>query len=195
MKRQTWCAASLSVCLSVSTMCLQTFCLQIAALLCVGLYPNVCFHKEKRRLLTSEGKAALIHKSSVNLINKEPRFSSPYFVFGEKVLTLVYGLVVSSGPALPLLPFLPPSLSFSLSSLPLLPPSPSSLPPSPFLPLPPPFLPFPLLPPSPSSPPPQLKTRAVSAKTMTMVEPVQLLLFGASSVVAHPGSIVKMDDW
>ena len=158
----------LPYCLSVSTVCLQTFFLQIAALLCVGLYPNVCFHKEKRRLLTSEGKSALIHKSSVNLINKEPRFSSPYFVFGEKVLTL---MIVSSVFYIQLSFHPPPP-----------PPSSLSLPPSLF---PPPSLP----------PHPQLKTRAVSAKTMTMVEPVQLLLFGASSVVAHPSNIVKMDDW
>ena len=157
MKRQTWCAAILSVWLSPLFVYRMMFFLQIAALLCVGLYPNVCFHKEKRRLLTSEGKSALIHKSSVNLINKEPRFSSPYFVFGEKVLTSMYGLIVSS------------VFYFQLS----FPPSPSSS-----------------LPPS-----SQLKTRAVSAKTMTMVEPVQLLLFGPSSVVAHPGNIVKMDDW
>ena len=58
----------------------------VVALLCVGLYPNVCFHKEKRQLLTSEGKTALIHKTSVNNITKDPKFPSPYFVFGEKVL-------------------------------------------------------------------------------------------------------------
>ncbi len=74
--------------------------LQIVALLCVGLYPNVCFHKEKRRVLTAEGKSALIHKSSVNLINKDPRFPSPFFVFGEKVGLAVAGpncLVLSLG--------------------------------------------------------------------------------------------------
>ena len=59
---------------------------QIVALLCAGLYPNICFHKEKRRVLTAEGKSALIHKSSVNLINKDPKFPSPYFIFGEKVV-------------------------------------------------------------------------------------------------------------
>ena len=154
-------------CLSPHLFVYREFLPQIAALLCVGLYPNVCFHKEKRRLLTSEGKSALIHKSSVNLINKEPRFPSPYFVFGEKVLTLMYGRSCISR-------VLIPSLLFPPSSLPL----PSLLPPSS---LPPPSL--------------QLKTRAVSAKTMTMVEPIQLLLFGPSSVVAHPGNIVKMDDW
>ncbi len=33
---------------------------------CLGLYPNVCMHKEKRKVLTTEARAALIHKSSVN---------------------------------------------------------------------------------------------------------------------------------
>ena len=33
----------------------------------------------------SDGKAALIHKSSVNNITKDPSFPSPYFVFDEKV--------------------------------------------------------------------------------------------------------------
>ena len=97
------------------TVCLYVFVYreflpQIAALLCVGLYPNVCFHKEKRRLLTSEGKSALIHKSSVNLINKEPRFPSPYFVFGEKVLTLMYGRSYISRVLIPSLLFPPSSL-------------------------------------------------------------------------------------
>ena len=96
----------------------------VVALLCVGLYPNVCFHKEKRQLLTSEGKTALIHKTSVNNITKDPKFPSPYFVFGEK-----------------------------------------------------------------------LKTRAVSAKCMTMVEPIHLLLFGSSSVVSHGNDLIKLDDW
>ena len=31
-----------------------------------GNYPNVCMHKEKRKVLTTEAKTALIHKSSVN---------------------------------------------------------------------------------------------------------------------------------
>ena len=55
------------------------------ALLCVGLYPNVCYHLDKRKLLTADSKTALIYKTSVNLIHKDPKFSSPYFVFGEKV--------------------------------------------------------------------------------------------------------------
>ncbi|XP_049290301.1 dosage compensation regulator isoform X1 [Anopheles funestus] len=57
------------------------------ALLCVGLYPNVCFHKEKRRVLTTESKAALIHKTSVNCSNTTTTFPYPFFVFGEKIRT------------------------------------------------------------------------------------------------------------
>ncbi|XP_058120720.1 dosage compensation regulator [Anopheles ziemanni] len=56
------------------------------ALLCVGLYPNVCFHKEKRRVLTTESKAALIHKTSVNC-SQQISFPYPFFVFGEKIRT------------------------------------------------------------------------------------------------------------
>lgn len=41
----------------------------------------------------------------------------------------------------------------------------------------------------------QLKTRAVSAKVMTMVEPIHLLLFGSSAVVSHGEGVVKLDDW
>ena len=122
----------------------------VVALLCVGLYPNVCYHKDKRRVLTSEGKSALIHKSSVNLINKDPKFPSPYFVFGEKV-----GFIWLS-----LSPSLPPSTFLFLQSCPI-----------------------------------QLKTRAVAAKTTTMVEPAHLLLFGSSSVVSHGSRTVKMDEW
>lgn len=57
----------------------------ITALLCMGLYPNVCYHKEKRKVLTTESKAALIHKTSVNCSNFEQKFPFPFFVFGEKV--------------------------------------------------------------------------------------------------------------
>ena len=83
----------------------------VAALLAMGFCPNVCFHKEKRRVkaqraylpvllvllcicfnidlilqvLTMECKAALIHKSSVNCSSFEQNFPSPFFVFGEKV--------------------------------------------------------------------------------------------------------------
>ncbi|XP_073973059.1 dosage compensation regulator mle isoform X2 [Rhodnius prolixus] len=59
----------------------------IVALLCMGLYPNVCYHKEKRKVLTTESKPALIHKTSVNCTKFETNFPSPFFVFGEKVRT------------------------------------------------------------------------------------------------------------
>ena len=73
-----WPACSLS-CLTV------LFRLQVVTLLCMGLYPNVCYHKEKRKVLTTESKAALVHKSSVNCSNREIHFPSPFFIFGEKV--------------------------------------------------------------------------------------------------------------
>ncbi|XP_011310388.1 dosage compensation regulator [Fopius arisanus] len=59
----------------------------ITALLCMGLYPNVCYHKEKRKVLTTESKAALIHKTSVNCSNYDQTFPYPFFVFGEKIRT------------------------------------------------------------------------------------------------------------
>ncbi|KAJ7334340.1 ATP-dependent RNA helicase A [Desmophyllum pertusum] len=95
----------------------------VVALLCLGMYPNVCVHREKRKVLTTEGKAALIHKSSVNCSNREQTFPTPFFVFGEKI-----------------------------------------------------------------------RTRAVSCKQMTMVNPLQLLMFSQSKVESENG-IVKMDDW
>lgn len=57
------------------------------ALLCTGLYPNVCYHKEKRKVLTTESKAALIHKTSVNCSNLQIKFPYPFFIFGEKIRT------------------------------------------------------------------------------------------------------------
>lgn len=57
----------------------------LAAILCVGLYPNVCYHKEKRKVLTAESKEALIHKASVNCSRFELTFPYPFFIFGEKV--------------------------------------------------------------------------------------------------------------
>ncbi|XP_026462459.1 dosage compensation regulator isoform X3 [Ctenocephalides felis] len=59
----------------------------IMALMCMGLYPNVCYHKEKRKVLTTESKLALIHKTSVNCSNMEQKFPYPFFVFGEKIRT------------------------------------------------------------------------------------------------------------
>ncbi|XP_070497606.1 dosage compensation regulator mle isoform X2 [Chironomus tepperi] len=59
----------------------------ILGLLCIGLYPNVCYHKEKRKVLTTESKAALLHKTSVNCSNLKVTFPYPFFVFGEKIRT------------------------------------------------------------------------------------------------------------
>lgn len=59
----------------------------VLALLCTGLYPNVCYHKEKRKVLTTESKAALIHKTSVNCSNLQVTFPYPFFIFGEKIRT------------------------------------------------------------------------------------------------------------
>ena len=68
------------------------------ALLCLGMYPNVCVHRGKRKVLTTEGKAALIHKSSVNCSNREQTFPSPFFVFGEKVsFDVLHGFQKLSG--------------------------------------------------------------------------------------------------
>jgi len=47
----------------------------------------VCYHKIKRKVLTTESKLALIPKSSVNFSNLEQLFQFPFFVFGEKVKT------------------------------------------------------------------------------------------------------------
>lgn len=59
----------------------------VVSLLSFGSYPNVCFHKEKRKILTTEGRAALIHKSSVNcpFSSHDMTYPSPFFVFSEKV--------------------------------------------------------------------------------------------------------------
>ena len=54
---------------------------------CAGLYPNVCMHKEKRKVLTTEARAALIHKSSVNCSREALLYPIPFFVFNEKIRT------------------------------------------------------------------------------------------------------------
>ncbi|XP_067933886.1 ATP-dependent RNA helicase A protein-like isoform X2 [Watersipora subatra] len=59
----------------------------VTGLLAMGLYPNVCYHKEKRKVITTGGKDALVHKSSVNCSNMPIKFPSPFFVFGEKIRT------------------------------------------------------------------------------------------------------------
>ncbi|CAF4289212.1 unnamed protein product, partial [Rotaria sp. Silwood2] len=91
----------------------------VISLLCYALYPNVCFHISKRKLLTTEGKEALIHKNSVNCGREIPIFPSPFFI----------------------------------------------------------------------------KTRAVSAKQMSMSTPVQLLLFASYQVDVVESNLVCLDNW
>ncbi|XP_047197965.1 LOW QUALITY PROTEIN: ATP-dependent RNA helicase A [Hippoglossus stenolepis] len=97
----------------------------VISLLTFGSYPNVCYHKEKRKILTTEGRNALIHKSSVNcpFSSHDMTYPSPFFVFSEKI-----------------------------------------------------------------------RTRAISAKGMTLVSPLQLLLF-ACKKISSDGEIVELDDW
>ncbi|XP_023658222.2 ATP-dependent RNA helicase A [Paramormyrops kingsleyae] len=97
----------------------------VVSLLSFGLYPNVCYHKEKRKILTTEGRNALIHKSSVNcpFSNQDMKYPGPFFVFGEKI-----------------------------------------------------------------------RTRAISAKGMTLVSPIQLILFASKKILSQ-GDIVVLDDW
>ncbi|KAH8252671.1 hypothetical protein KR032_001180, partial [Drosophila birchii] len=94
------------------------------ALLCLGLYPNICVHKEKRKVLTTESKAALLHKTSVNCSNLAVTFPYPFFVFGEKI-----------------------------------------------------------------------RTRAVSCKQLSMVSPLQVLLFGSRKIDLATNNIVRVDNW
>ncbi|KAM7535638.1 hypothetical protein Aperf_G00000096878 [Anoplocephala perfoliata] len=107
----------------------------IAAMLTNGLYPNIAYHADARKLLTAEGKFALIHKASVNCI-KETKFIFPFFTFTEKI-----------------------------------------------------------------------RTQAISCKTLTMISPIHLLLFGCRRGVwqfkpqgpgvhrANDEGIVLIDDW
>ncbi|XP_037132075.1 ATP-dependent RNA helicase A isoform X2 [Syngnathus acus] len=97
----------------------------VVSLLTYGAYPNVCFHKEKRKILTTEGRNALIHKTSVNcpFTNHDLAYPSPFFVFSEKI-----------------------------------------------------------------------RTRAISAKGMTLVSALQLLLFACKKVYSD-GDVVELDDW
>ncbi|KAF5404215.1 putative ATP-dependent RNA helicase A [Paragonimus heterotremus] len=62
-------------------------CDMLCSLLTLGLYPNICFHVEKRKLLTMEGTVALAHKGSVNCSNVAIKFDHPFFVFDEKIRT------------------------------------------------------------------------------------------------------------
>ncbi|KAH8372362.1 hypothetical protein KR093_011205, partial [Drosophila rubida] len=94
------------------------------ALLCQGLYPNICVHKEKRKVLTTESKAALIHKTSVNCSNLGVSFQYPFFVFGEKI-----------------------------------------------------------------------RTRAVSCKQLSMVTPLQVMIFGSRKIDLAADNTVRVDNW
>lgn len=92
----------------------------VVSLVAFGSYPNVCFHKEKRKILTTEGRNALIHKTSVNcpFSSHDISYPSPFFVFSEKVrlppspppstftppprsLTLLWSLRSGRGPSQP----------------------------------------------------------------------------------------------
>ncbi|VDD74867.1 unnamed protein product [Mesocestoides corti] len=105
----------------------------IAAMLTNGLYPNIAYHVEKRKLLTAEGKCALVHKGSVNCV-KSPNFLFPLFTYTEKI-----------------------------------------------------------------------RTQAISCKTLTMITPIQLLLFGCrrgvwrlengGNVASPEHGVVLLDDW
>lgn len=66
----------------------------LISLLAFGLYPNVCYHKEKRKILGAEGHNAFIHKSSVScpFSRQDIKYPSPFFVFGEKVRSLNFFL-------------------------------------------------------------------------------------------------------
>ena len=61
----------------------------VVALLGIGHYPNICVHREKRRVQTAESRSgpALIHKSSINCpaTPDEIEFPLPFFVFSEKI--------------------------------------------------------------------------------------------------------------
>uniref|UniRef100_A0A8C7IKR5 RNA helicase n=1 Tax=Oncorhynchus kisutch TaxID=8019 RepID=A0A8C7IKR5_ONCKI len=97
----------------------------VISLLTYGSYPNMCYHKEKRKILTTEGRNALIHKCSVNCpcSSQDMTYPSPFFVFSEKI-----------------------------------------------------------------------RTRAISAKGMTPVSPLQLILFAAKKFTSN-GEIIELDDW
>ena len=55
----------------------------------IGHYPNICVHKEERKVLIagSHSGSVFIHKSSVNCRSDDIEFPLPFFVFGEKMRT------------------------------------------------------------------------------------------------------------
>ncbi|XP_063795836.1 ATP-dependent RNA helicase A protein-like isoform X1 [Pseudophryne corroboree] len=97
----------------------------VISLMAFGMYPNICYHKEKRRILTVDGESAHIHLSSVTCpgSNQDPKYPSPFFVFSEKI-----------------------------------------------------------------------RTGSITARGLTMVSPLQLLLFGPKTVMSD-GERILLDDW
>lgn len=61
----------------------------VIGLIGIGHYPNICVHREKRKVQMAEARLgpSLIHKSSVNCIDSsdEIEFPLPFFVFSEKI--------------------------------------------------------------------------------------------------------------
>lgn len=130
----------------------------VVSLLTFGSYPNVCFHKEKRKILTTEGRNALIHKSSVNcpFSSHDITYPSPFFVFSEKVqgsetVMCSITLVSSEASSKTVIVFYVCVCC-------------------------------------------QIRTRAISAKGMTLVSPLQLLLYGCKKISSN-GDVVELDDW
>ncbi|KAL3312079.1 ATP-dependent RNA helicase A [Cichlidogyrus casuarinus] len=60
-------------------------CDQLRFILTLGLYPNICFHSDKRKLLTMEGKMALCNKASVNCPSSGTRSSATARRFALKL--------------------------------------------------------------------------------------------------------------
>lgn len=63
----------------------------ISGLLVTAFYPNICIHKESRKILTNEERIGLVHKTSIiysyimeNKITKCTNLKSPLFVYSEK---------------------------------------------------------------------------------------------------------------
>ncbi|KAI4791512.1 hypothetical protein KUCAC02_033961 [Chaenocephalus aceratus] len=102
----------------------------VVSLLSFGSYPNVCFHKEKRKILTTEGRKRSDPQILRQLPLHQPRHE----------------------------------------------------------------LPLPLLRLQREGTKPPIRTRAISAKGMTLVSPLQLLLF-ACKKMSSDGEVVTLDDW
>ena len=62
----------------------------VIGLIPMGHHPNVCVHKEKRKVLLVDGNkgGGAIHKTSVNCptgLGDDVQFPLPFFVFGQKI--------------------------------------------------------------------------------------------------------------